>query len=333
VDDGWRSWIAENLILGASPMGLEDVLVAQGISEEEASREVSGTLQSPYFWGTQRLQNRLKKRDWLLATYRKLQRLRPESAEIGRRHKLSRSEWLDRFYGTNRPVIITGMMDDWPALQTWSLDALSRRFGEREIEVELGPDLGDDRELTRPAPRRTLPMADYIEGLRNAGAGTVDGSVLSAGEGSANKQTLAELWDDIGDLSGYLESHESKADSIRLGAVGAIVSLPINPVNTLLAQVTGQLQVTFAHSWDLPLVQNKPGLFSRLHGESTPPASPLSLDEPQILECLLSPGEILFLPVGSWLLLQSLEVSATVSFTKLPFDNTFGALPENLERS
>jgi hypothetical protein len=333
VDDGWRSWIAENLILGASPIDLEDVLVARGISEEEASREVSGTLQSPYFWGTQRLQNRLKKRDWLLATYRKLQRLRPESAEIERRYRMSRSEWLARFYTTNRPVIITGMMDDWPALWTWSLDAFSQRFGEREVEVELGRDLGDDRELARPAPRRTLPMADYVERLREAGPGTVDGSVLSAEEGSANQRTLAELWDDIGNISEYLDSHESKADSIRLGAVGAIVRLPINPVNTLLAQVMGQTQVTFAHSWDLPLVQNNPGLFSRLDGESTPPTPPLPLDEPQILESLLSPGEILFLPVGSGLLLEGLEVSATVSFTKLRFDNTFGDLPESLERS
>ena len=50
-------------------------------------------MRSPYIKGSELLLNRLKKRDWLLAVYRKSNRLHPQSAEIERRHKLSRDEF------------------------------------------------------------------------------------------------------------------------------------------------------------------------------------------------------------------------------------------------
>ncbi|WP_406698814.1 cupin-like domain-containing protein [Singulisphaera sp. Ch08] len=330
VDDEWRCWIAENLILGASAVELEDVLIARGISENEASLEISRAIQSPYFWGTQRLRNRLKKRDWLLASYRKLQRLRPESGTIERQHQLTRGDWLERYFSTNRPVIITGMMEDWPALRSWSLDSFSERFGDRHIEVELGRDLGDDRELARPAKRQHMPMVDYLAMLRQGDR--ADGSVLSADVGSSNMTALAELRNDIGAIPEYLDPCESNSVSFRLGGVGAIIPPQRNPVNRFLAQVLGQTQITFAHSWDLPLIQDHKGRFVQPDGTSRPPASSLSSDEPQIHDVLLVPGEILFLPVGAWFQCEGLGISATVMFDHLPFHNAFDAAPEDLER-
>ena len=47
VDDDWRCWIAENLILGASPVELEEVLAGRGISETEACpRSLPGASES-----------------------------------------------------------------------------------------------------------------------------------------------------------------------------------------------------------------------------------------------------------------------------------------------
>ena len=46
---------------------------------------------------------------------------------------------------------------------------------------------------------------------------------------------------------------------------------------------------------------------------------------PQILECVLNPGEILFLPVGCLHFVEGLDVSVTVSFTNFVFDNDFAS--------
>src|SRR5262249_20588514 len=82
VDDEWRRWIAENLLVGAPPDSLFKAMTGRGISNDEAAREITYAMQSPYVNGAALLLNRLKKREWLLATYRKLHRLHAGSNEV-----------------------------------------------------------------------------------------------------------------------------------------------------------------------------------------------------------------------------------------------------------
>lgn len=89
-DDEWRRWIAENLMLEMSEESILQTLAASGFSPVEGAAEVARALQSPYFRGADRLRNRLRKRNWLLAAYRKLDRLRPRSQEIAPTRALAR---------------------------------------------------------------------------------------------------------------------------------------------------------------------------------------------------------------------------------------------------
>jgi len=70
------------------------VMKAAGIDHDEAAREIQLAQQSPYLKGSELLRNRFRKRNWLIATYRKINRLHPRSSEIERRHKLSRQDFL-----------------------------------------------------------------------------------------------------------------------------------------------------------------------------------------------------------------------------------------------
>ena len=45
----------------------------------------------------------------------------------------------------------------------------------------------------------------------------------------------------------------------------------------------------------------------------------------RMVECMLNPGEVLFLPVGCWHFVEGLEVSVTVSFTNFLWDNDYTA--------
>ena len=63
VNDSWRGWIAENLVLGSRPEELAGIMVQSGIDPADARAEVEAALRSPYLRGTGRLNNRLAKRD------------------------------------------------------------------------------------------------------------------------------------------------------------------------------------------------------------------------------------------------------------------------------
>src|SRR4051812_46607256 len=144
VDDEWRRWIAENLLIEKPRDSIVEAMIASGLPPEESAREVDLAAQSPYIKGADLVRNRLRKRDWLLRTYRKLNRLHSRSGVVERRHRLSRGEFLADYYSTNRPVILTGMMDDWPAMKKWNLDYFAEKFGDREIEVQTGRVAGED---------------------------------------------------------------------------------------------------------------------------------------------------------------------------------------------
>jgi hypothetical protein len=64
-------------------------------------------------------------------------------------------------------------------------------------------------------------------------------------------------------------------------------------------------------------------VYSTVDGRSLSATPAARFEEPQVLECVLGPGEILFLPIGWMHHMEALDVSATVSFTNFVFDNDF----------
>src|SRR5471032_3612092 len=163
----WRRWIAENLMLGSHPSALMPVLQNAGIAEKLARREVELALQSPYLAGAVRLSNRLAKRDWVIDIQRRLNQLR--SPEIPRRHQLPAQAFLDEFYSLNQPVIITGMMDGWPARSKWSPAYFRERYAERVVEVQFGREADAQYEMNSLAHKRKMAFGEYASLVESSG--------------------------------------------------------------------------------------------------------------------------------------------------------------------
>ena len=323
VNDEWRRWIAENLMLESTRESMIAAMVASGIGEAEASEEIDLASNNPYVKGAEHLRNRLRKREWLLATYRKINRLNPESDVIPRRHRLSRGQFLDEYYSTNRPVIITGMMEDWPAMKKWNLDFFAENFGDREIEAQFGRNAGEDYEIQREKFIRKFKLSEFVEMVRSAG--NTNDFYLTANNNSSNKKALAELWDDIVQIPEYLNGSDPMSGFFWMGPSGTITPFHHDLTNNFMAQVIGRKKVKISPSWDMPLMRNDFHVYSRLDGRSAPPCPRPRPDEAQILECVLGPGEILFLPIGCMHYVEGLEISVTISFTNFAFNNDFSS--------
>jgi hypothetical protein len=322
VDDDWRRWIAENLMVGHSPESIFESMTSSGFSPDEAALEINTAVQSPYIKGSALLLNRLKKRDWLLTVYRKSNRLHPQSAEIERRHKLSRDEFLREYYSTNRPVIITGMMEDWPAMRKWDLDYFAQRFGDRVVEVQMGRTAGANYEIEREKYIQKIRFGDFVEKVRTAGQ--TNDFYLTANNSSANRHILPELWDDIVQIPEYL-SGDQPGGFFWMGPAGTITPFHHDLTNNFMAQVIGRKRIKLAPSWDLPAMHNHKHCFSQVDGRVAPPAPHPGLEEAQIMDFVLGSGEILFLPIGCFHYVEGVDISVTVSFTNFVFDNDFSS--------
>jgi hypothetical protein len=322
VDDEWRRWIAENLMVGHAPESLLQIMTSSGFSRDESALEIDAAARSPYIKGSTLLLNRLRKRDWLLAVYRKSNRLHPQSSAVERRHKLSRDEFLQEYYTTNRPVIITGMMDDWPAMRKWNLDYFAERFGDRVVEVQMGRNAGGNYEVEREKYVHKIRFADFVEKVRTSGE--TNDFYLTANNNSLNRKTLPELWDDIVQIPEYLAA-DQPGGFFWMGPAGTITPFHHDLTNNFMAQVIGRKRIKIAPSWDLPAMRNSLHCFSQVDGRVTPPTPRPSREEPQILELILNPGEILFLPIGCFHYVEGIDISVTVSFTNFVFDNDFSS--------
>ena len=255
-DDEWRRWLTENLLLGATPQGLVEVLTANGFSPHVAAQEIYAAQISPYFRASELLHNRMRKREWILSCYRKLNRLLPSSGEVERRHRLSREDFLREYYSTNRPVIITGMMDDWPAMQKWSLDYFEEKLGDREVEAQMNRESGANYEINSDRYSRRIRFGEYVRMVRQAGQ--TNDFYLTANNNSRNQEVLAELWDDIIEFPEYLKPNMPGYRFFWFGPPGTITPFHHDLTNNFMAQVIGRKLLKIAPSWDMPLMREPP---------------------------------------------------------------------------
>jgi hypothetical protein len=247
--------------------------------------------------------------------------MHPKSADVERRHRLSRDEFHAEYYSPNRPVIITGMMDDRPAMSRWNLDYFSERLGDREVEAQMGRNSSPNYETQSEKFMRRIRFGEFVELVRNAGE--TNDFYLTANNDSHNRRALAELWEDIVQIPEYLRP-DQPAGFFWMGPAGTLTPFHHDLTNNIMAQVIGRKRVKIVPSWDMPLMNNLLHCFCDVDGNNLPPSPQQpALNQPQVLDCVLHPGEILFLPIGCLHFVHGLDITVTVSFTNFLFDNDF----------
>lgn len=319
IGDDWRRWIAENLMLGSAPDTLAAILVQNGIGQADARREIELAIRSPYLYGAQRLANRLAKRNWVLAIQQKLNDLGDNT--IQRRERLSGKEFLQNYYRMNRPVIITGMLEHFPARAKWNLDYFAERFADRTVEVQFGRDADQNYEMNSIAHKRQMKFGQYLELVRNAGAS--NDFYMTANNDSRNREALKELWDDIGALPEYLNEANGRQGFFWFGPQGTITPFHHDLTNNFMMQIVGRKQVRLMAPCESSRVYNHRHCFTDVDAKNVDLERFPAMAGVPIIDCILEPGEILFLPVGWWHHVEGLDMSVTIAVTNFRWHNDF----------
>ena len=315
--DEWRRWIAENLLLGCPPDYLLEKLVEGGMTRAMASSELQLAISSPYLAGADRLKNRLAKREWLLQAQTIMNRLR--STEVPRHHRMKPDDFLNDFYTAGRPVIISGMIDHWPAMQKWSLDYFQQSLGERTVEIVVAAD--GDGTTTLEKSRETIVFGDYIDRIRQAGK--TNGFYMTANNDDCNRRALSELWRDIEPTPDYFDTGSPDDGSLWLGPAGVITPFHHDMTNNFMAQIMGRKRIRIVPAWEICNMYNHEHRYTHVDGRQLDADRFPLAQNVQMFECELNPGELLFVPVGAWHFVEGLEVTAMMSFINLRWDNHF----------
>ncbi|XP_034750916.1 lysine-specific demethylase 8 [Etheostoma cragini] len=214
-----------------------------------------------------------------------------------------------------KPVILEGIIEHWPALNQhpWSIEYLRSVAGCRTVPVEVGSRYTDEE-----WSQTLLTVNEFI-----------DRYILNK-DGGKGVGYLAQhqLFDQIPELKedirppDYCCLGEGDEDDITVnawfGPGGTVSPLHQDPQQNFLAQVVGSKYIRLYSPQDTDkLYPHQSQLLhntSQVEVENPDTERFPEFSKAPYVECVLQPGDVLFIPVQHWHYVRSLELSFSVSF-------------------
>jgi len=317
----WINWIGENCSLGVAESEILDILLAQGFDRQASETQLARAARGPEPAGVQPFERQLRRMESFMDVYSQLWSKR-EGAGIDRVCGLSGSAFFRWYYSVNNPVVLLDRMNDWAALGKWTPAYLNSYFGNETVEVMMARNSDAAYEINCERHRTTMRLGQYIGLLQTAGE--TNDFYMVANNGSLESGNLRSLLNDIRLFEGVLDPGCATSRMfLWFGPAGTVTPLHYDTMNVLLAQVLGRKKVTLIPSFQTHLLYNHIGVYSEVDYENPDYDRHPLFRQVTPLELVLEPGEALFIPVGWWHHVRSLDVSISVSFTNFEADNSY----------
>ena len=260
----------------------------------------------------------LARRDWIMGVAERQRALAPDGDVIPRVRDLDGDTFLQRFYAPGRPVVIEGAMADWPALARWTPAYLAELVGDTPVEFQGKRNASPDFELYKDNHRQVLPFDRFIDLVSDDGGG--NDAYLTAYNSGRNRDALAPLDADLGTLDALLTPGPGM---LWIGPMGTFTPLHFDLTNNLLAQVVGTKQLILAPPSETWRLAHQRHVFSEVHDLTDPErlARYSLAEEARTFDVELAAGDLLYIPVGWWHQVTSLEFSVMLTYTNFRWAN------------
>lgn len=232
--------------------------------------------------------------------------------EIERVGAIGAREFHVRFVAPEIPVILTRMIEGWPASRRWTPEYFRGRFGHVELEVEQLEKArpGENQSYLDSMTTRSMTIAEYVDRASER----ADGSIYAA------QQPLRELLPDAAEdirpipyLSRLLCRAAGTSELLWIGSRGCASGLHFDRAHNFNIQLYGRKRWVIFPRDQQPLLY-LPSTLKRPH------FSPIDFDAPDYerfpryraatpIEFEIGAGETLFLPVGWAHHVRTLEFS------------------------
>ena len=297
-----------------------EFMTKNGVDKQVAIKEVRLAASHPYVEAGVEKADSVQNLESLLNIYRALDAL-SSNGSVERKSDVSRAEFLREYYSINRPVILTGLMQNWKALSLWTPEYLKARYGSETVEITDDRDSDPNYDLNIENHNRKVLFGDFVDMVTKGGES--NDYYLIARNHALKEQGLRGLLEDIETFPEYLNG--KTAENIRLwfGPAGAVTQLHCDSTNVLMAQIYGRKRIKLIPSNQLQLVYSVRGAYSQVDCENPDYEKYPLFKEATIIDLLLEPGEVLFIPVGWWHHVRSLDISLSLSMVDFVFPNTY----------
>ncbi len=322
----WVDWLVKNYVEGVSTTTLSSTLAEAGVPAALIANALRGVQENKLL---REFRHQLVRRDQLLELVRLKAQLEEPSWTYGveRRASVSAREFFERYYGMNRPVILTDVAHHWPALNLWSRpEYFTEKFGDTPLTVCMGRESDPHCDRDFHKHMISMSMREYVDWVVEAGE-TNDGYLISNNRFLEN-EAFHSLLADVVPPEEYVEPERFRTHmSFWFGPAGTRTPLHHDGNNILFCQVVGRKEFYLVSPWETNLMARAEGYYSHAQVPAGMSEEGLRLPDEEFpwraLRVVLKPGEALFLPVGWWHQVRSLDISVSLSFLNFRADNRF----------
>jgi hypothetical protein len=265
---------------------------------------------------------RAAKLAWVLRTQERQRGLSTAGHGVPRCVGLSGEDFLERYYAPSRPVVLGNVVSEWPAAKKWSPDYLLEKIGQNIVEYQGERTTQADFELNKDRHKRRSTFAEFMALMTRA---RDNDYYITAYNSDVNQEALMPLRDDLGSLDQYLRHEPGRNEAMFwIGGKNTFTPLHHDLTNNLLVQFVGRKRVVLVSPAETPRLYNDVHVFSSV-GDITAPGLDLAryplLQGVRFEELILNPGDALFIPIGWWHQVTSLDFSVSATYTNFRWPN------------
>lgn len=334
MDNKWRHWIAKCLTTGRSDDYISTHLESKGYSRADYDLELMAAKEHPYIKGAIEVYTRdagpsiprtmagdeqfyvekaLNNQQWLLHNFEKMARLEEDFGTIGRIKAPSFDDFVSQYISKNRPVIITDAMHDWVPKQKWSFEYFRETHSDAVVGIQDGRESDPHYEQNQRFLRTEVRFGDFLN--RIDATESSNDFYMTAGNMGSHRQALHKLFEDAAEIDIRGEYFDFPAEgSLWIGPRGTVTPLHFDMINNFFCQIIGRKRVRLVPSWSLPWVYNEYHVYSEVDAANPDIGLYPEFEKATVFDFIVEPGEVLFIPLGWWHHLESLD--PTVSITR-----------------
>jgi [protein]-arginine 3-hydroxylase / protease len=230
-------------------------------------------------------------------------------AEIRRRHA---------------PFIVTDIVPTWKAHALWDLSHLQRTIGHRTVRVGISQSrtfhYGDAAlPKTRSKLMSFAVAAQRIAAHADTGAGE---RLYVMEQNGREKNSLPDIFPELADdyrIPEGVDAARMIQINLWVGARGNITPLHFDMANNFLAQIRGRKRLTLFDPGQSDALYPHGSRASIVNTSDVQPQAPDFARHPKFkeatpCECVLAPGEMLYLPPFWWHQVESLDAAISINF-------------------
>jgi hypothetical protein len=230
--------------------------------------------------------------------------------ELERIHAPSQEEFERRYLRPGRPVLISGVVDKWPATSLWSPEHLVAKVGQNQVPVSVMPRAGD----YAGAVRKKMPLSDYVASLSRPPQGS--------GEMYLGEVPLAKFFPELlADVQrpGFFPDEDPLNAVLYMGR-RQFSQLHYHPQGSAtLCQVFGRKRLWLYPPDQTPYLYKYPWYSHNSNMSLTTSPKPDPKEFPRFakaraIELDIGPGELLFIPIYWWHAVQNEQLNVAVVF-------------------